>query len=275
MKILLPTNLSKSSQIAADFIVSFFGQRATYCLLNSYPFNYRSGFYDSFNNYKPENADVKMEQLKRESKRLQSKYGAQAISTKALYGDPVKDIFHTAEKEKINLIVVGYENFQNWNDGFKYRDNYSLGESPYPILLVPANYKPSMAKSIHYITDFSNTAISESMILIRFIARFSKASIKLYCFQNKEQDNRLDKWMIDKHLDGLEYSFQIIQSVDGGLEKLMTELKKKDNSLVIFDFKKNASMVFDVVQTEVKNNSFVKPLLLMPRGFEENLLRGA
>ena len=276
MNILLPTNLTKSSQVAADFAMSYFGHRASYCLLNSFPFIYRSGFYDSFNNYTPEHDEIPLEKLKRERKRLTDQHGTQAISLKALYGDPVKDIFRTAEEEDIDLIVLGNGNFLKWKDGFKYRDQYSLGDLPYPILVVPENYQHDSTKSLYYITDFSNTAISESMMLIRFIARFSKATIKLFCFENEDDDKGLDKWMVDKHLAGLDHSFEIIQNIDGGLKKLIDELKqRKDNSLVIFDFKKNNNPIFDAIENQVKDRSFVKPLLLMPKGFEENFLRGA
>ena len=273
MKILIPTNLSKSSKSATDFAMSYFGNRATYCLLNSFPLVYRSGFYDSFNNYSPQYDGVPMEKLKRERKKILAEYGDQNITLKALYGDPVKDIFQTAEEEKIDLIVLGYSSFLKWNDGFCYRDEHALHDLPFPILLVPENYTHSNAKSIHYVTDFSNKVISESMLLIHYIARFSKATIKLYCFENDDEDNGIEKWTVDKHLDGLDHTFEIIQSVEGGIKNLVKELGKEDNSLVVFDFQQSNNSMFDAIEKHVREQSFVKPLLLMPKGFEENCLQ--
>ncbi|MFT5777570.1 MAG: hypothetical protein ACI837_000506 [Crocinitomicaceae bacterium] len=274
MKILIPTNLSKSSQSATHFALSYFGHRAAYCLLNSFPLVYRSGFYDSFNKYSPQHDGIPLEKLKRERKQLLEKYGDQIITLKALYGDPVKDIFQTAEEEKIDLIVLGYGSFLKWNDGFSYRDQHALHDLPYPILLVPENYTHSNSKSIYYVTDFSNAIISESMLLIRYIARFSKATIKLYCFENNDVDNGLDKWTIDKHLDGIDHTFEIIQSVEGGLNKFVEELRKEDHSLVIFDFQQSDNPMFNTIERHVSEQSFVKPLLLMPKNFEENCLQG-
>lgn len=273
MKILIPTNLSKSSKSATDFAMSYFGHRATYCLLNSFPLVYRSGFYDSFNNYSPEYDGVPMEKLKRERKKLLAKYGDQIITLKALYGDPVKDIFQTAEEEKIDLIVLGYSSFLKWNDGFSYRDQHALHDLPFPILLVPENYTHSNTKSIYYVTDFSNTTTSESIHLIRYIARNSKAKIKLYCFENNDEDNGIEKWMVDKHLDGLDHTFEIIQTIEGGVNKLVDELRKKDNSLVIFDFQQSNNPMFNAIEQHVSEQSFVKPLLLMPKGFDEKCLQ--
>ncbi|MFT4661509.1 MAG: hypothetical protein ACI8XB_001786 [Patiriisocius sp.] len=275
MKILIPTNLSKSSLSATHLALSYFGHRATYCLLNSFPLVYRSGFYDSFNNYSPQHGGIPMERLKRERKKLLEKYGDQIITLKALYGDPVKDIFQTAEEEKIDLIVLGYSSFLKWNDGFSYRDQHALHDLPYPILLVPENYVHSNTKSIYYVTDFSNTVISESMLMIRYIARFSKATIKLYCFENIDDDNGIDKWMVDKYLEGLTHTFEIIQNLEGGLSKLVEELSTDDNSLVIFDFQQSDNPMFNTIEKHVCEQSFVKPLLLMPKSFEDNYLRGA
>ncbi|MFT6982130.1 MAG: hypothetical protein ACJAUD_000897 [Crocinitomicaceae bacterium] len=135
---------------------------------------------------------------------------------------------------------------------------------------MPENYTHSRAKSINYVTDFSNKVLSESMLLIHYIARFSKATIKLYCFENNNEDNGLEKWMADKHLDGLDHTFEIIQSVEEGIKKLVKELRKEDNSLVVFDFQQSNNSMFDAIEKHVREQSFVKPLLLMPKSFEEN-----
>lgn len=275
MKILIPTNLSKASQDAADFALSYFGYRASYCLLNSYPLMYRSGFYDSLTQYTPEHDDVPMEQLKRERKRLVQKFGDRDIHLKAFYGDPVADIFKTAEEENAYLVVLGYASFKKWNDAFKYRKDHALQDLPYPILLVPENHTQKTTKTVYYITDFSNSAISDSMSILRDIARFSRATIKLFCFEGINEERGLEKWMIDKYLGEIEHTFEFIRDKKDGLDKLNKELQTKEHALVIIDNQSHTNTLMSSLEKFVNQQAVLKPMLLMPNSFEDKSLRGA
>lgn len=275
MKILVPSNMTKSSQVAADFAVSFFGNGASYLLLNSFPFAYRSGFYDSISNYTPEHDEIPLEKLKRERKRLNQTFGESEIEVKAMYGDPVEDIHKVAQEEKIDLIVVGYANFKKWKDGLSYRNQHVVMDLPYPIVLVPENHNYEATKKLYYVTDFSNDTESESAQLIRGIAQLSEAEITLYCFERTPDDHSIEKWMLDKYLGGLEHTFKMIPNFETGLHNLIEELKKEENAFIVFDFKTDQNVLFETIEKNVDNQLHVKPLLLMPKRYQTTLSRGA
>ncbi len=275
MKILVPSNMTKSSQVAADFALSFFGNGASYLLLNSFPFAYRSGFYDSINNYTPEHDEIPLEKLKRERKRLIQKFGESEIDIKALYGNPVEDIQKVAQQEKVDLIVVGFSNFKKWKDGLSYRNQHAVMDLPYPIVLVPENHQYEATKKLYYVTDFSNNIESESTQLIRGIAQLSEAEIMLYCFEKTPNDHSIEKWMLDKYLGGLEHTFKLIPNLQSGLSSLMEELKKEENAFIVFDFKTDQNALFENIESNVNNQLYVKPLLLMPKRYKNSLSRGA
>ncbi|NVK65605.1 MAG: universal stress protein [Flavobacteriales bacterium] len=275
MKILVPSNMTKSSQVAADFALSFFGNGASYLLLNSFPFAYRSGFYDSINNYTPEHDEIPLEKLKRERKRLIQKFGESEIDIKALYGNPVEDIQKVAQQEKVDLIVVGFSNFKKWKDGLSYRNQHAVMDLPYPIVLVPENHQYEATKKLYYVTDFSNNIESESTQLIRGIAQLSEAEITLYCFEKTPDDHSIEKWMLDKYLGGLEHTFKLIPNLQSGLSSLMEELKKEENAFIVFDFKTDQNALFENIESNVNNQLYVKPLLLMPKRYKNSLSRGA
>lgn len=267
--------MTKSSQVAADFALSFFGNGASYLLLNSFPFAYRSGFYDSINNYTPEHDEIPLEKLKRERKRLIQKFGESEIDIKALYGNPVEDIQKVAQQEKVDLIVVGFSNFKKWKDGLSYRNQHAVMDLPYPIVLVPENHQYEATKKLYYVTDFSNNIESESTQLIRGIAQLSEAEIMLYCFEKTPNDHSIEKWMLDKYLGGLEHTFKLIPNLQSGLSSLMEELKKEENAFIVFDFKTDQNALFENIESNVNNQLYVKPLLLMPKRYKNSLSRGA
>lgn len=275
MKILVPSNMTKSSQVAADFALSFFGNGASYLLLNSFPFAYRSGFYDSINNFTPEHDEIPLEKLKRERKRLIQAFGESEIDIKAMYGDPVEDIQKVAQQEQVDLIVVGFSNFKKWKDGLSYRNQHAVMDLPFPIVLVPENHHYQATKKLYYVTDFSNNIESESAQLIRGIAQLSEAEITLYCFEKTPDDHSIEKWMLDKYLGGLEHTFKLIPNLETGLSNLIEELKKEENAFIVFDFKTDQNALFDNIESNVNNQLYVKPLLLMPKRYKNSLSRGA
>ncbi len=275
MKILVPSNMTKSSQVAADFALSFFGNGASYLLLNSFPFAYRSGFYDSINNFTPEHDEIPLEKLKRERKRLIQAFGESEIDIKAMYGDPVEDIQKVAQQEQVDLIVVGFSNFKKWKDGLSYRNQHAVMDLPFPIVLVPENHHYQATKKLYYVTDFSNNIESESAQLIRGIAQLSEAEITLYCFEKTPDDHSIEKWMLDKYLGGLEHTFKLIPNLETGLSNLTEELKKEENAFIVFDFKTDQNALFENIESNVNNQLYVKPLLLMPKRYKNSLSRGA
>ncbi len=81
--------------------------------------------------------------------------------------------------------------------------------------------------------------------------------------------------MLDKSLDGLDRSFKVIPNVKTGLINLLKELSKKENARVVFDFENDENALIETIEHCMNKQRNVKPLLLMPKVIEKNLLRGA
>lgn len=270
-KILLPTNLSQSACDAADFILSLLGRNAEYELLNSFPLVYRSGFYDSFQNYTPEYDEIPIEKLKRERNRLLKKFGNQSIEIKAMYGDPVKDLIKTAENDA-DLVVMGEDQFYGWSQQRISKVKTSMVQLEIPLIFVPPSNAFEKVDAVVLIQDADSKSGDASVQLMQELCKVAGIFFQVVVFQNESNNDLMSvqhEWktikadselVILKNLDDLNTSF--IESI-------------KPNSIIVSNIEYNDVRLADAIQNLFEDKAIVQTKLLMPRKSNVNFLRGA
>ncbi|XOV69184.1 MAG: universal stress protein [Fluviicola sp.] len=270
-KILLPTNLSQSACDAADFIVSFLGRNAEYELLNSFPLVYRSGFYDSFQNYTPDYDEIPMEKLKRERNRLIKKFGNQSIDIKAMYGDPVQDLIKTAENSA-DLVVMGEEQFSSWSHQKISKVETAMVHLEIPLIFVPAMESFEKVHRVIFIQDATSKHRVESMELLRQLCSVSKASFEVIVVEDESTQDETN-WMSKFTIEDTSKEIQIVKNRVELSELLADTLDAY--SIIVSNVEFDDSRLAESIQKLFEDKAIIQTKLLMPRKSSENFLRGA
>jgi len=270
-KILLPTNLSQSACDAADFILSLLGRNAEYELLNSFPLVYRSGFYDSFQNYTPEYDEIPIEKLKRERNRLLKKFGNQSIEIKAMYGDPVKDLIKTAENDA-DLVVIGEDQFYGWSQQKISKVKTSMVQLEIPLIFVPPSNAFEKVDSVVLIQDAESRSGLESIELMQHLCKVARVGFKVIVLCNEEKGDLMSlqhKWnAVDPNSDLLRVKNEgdLNASLAGAIQP---------NSIIVSNIEYDDVRLADAIQNLFEDKAIVQTKLLMPRKSSVNFLRGA
>lgn len=270
-KILLPTNLSQSACGAADFIISFLGRNAEYELLNSFPLVYRSGFYDSFQNYTPDYDEIPMEKLKRERNRLINKFGNQSIEIKAMYGDPVRDLIKTAENSA-DLVVIGEEQFTSWSHQKIAKVKTAMVHLEIPLIFVPNMESFEKVHRVIFIQDATSKYRMESMKLLRELCGVSGAAFQAIIVDDESTPGEVNL-MSKFTLDHTHKEIQIVKNRVELNELLIDTLDA--HSIIVSNIEFEDSRLADSIQKLFENQAIVQTKLLMPKTSSENFLRGA
>ncbi|MCR9172056.1 MAG: universal stress protein [bacterium] len=270
-KILLPTNLSQSACDAADFIVSFLGRNAEYELLNSFPLVYRSGFYNSFQNYTPDYDEIPLEKLKRERNRLIKKFGNQSIEIKAMYGDPVRDLIKTAENSA-DLVVMGEEQFSGWSYQKVSKVETAMVHLEIPLIFVPNMDAFERVDRVVLIQDSTSKYRSESMELLRQLCDVSGAQFQVVYVDDESTCEEVilkTKWSLE---DTTEEITIVKNRLD--LNELLADTLNP-HTIIVSNIEFNDSRLAESIQKLFEDKAIVQTKLLMPKKSNENFLRGA
>lgn len=258
-RILLPTNLSQSACDAADFIVSFLGRNAQYELLNSFPLVYRSGFYDSFQNYTPDYDEIPLEKLKRERNRLIKKFGNQAIEIKAMYGDPVRDLIKAAENSA-DLVIMGEEQFSGWSYQKISKVKTAMVHLEIPLIFVPAMDSFEKVDRVIFIQEATSKHRVESVELLRQLCHISGAELQV--IMTNDESAALDIKETNTVTSKNELNELLKDTLDA-------------SSIIVSNIEFGDSLFTDSVQQLFGDKAIVQTKLLMPKKSSENFLRGA
>ncbi|GAB5418536.1 MAG: hypothetical protein Crog4KO_02930 [Crocinitomicaceae bacterium] len=270
-KILLPTNLTPSALNAADFIVSLLGRNAEYELLNSFPLTYRSGFYDTFQNYAPDYDEIPLEKLKRERNRLIKKFGNQSIEIKAMYGDPVRDLINSSGNS-VDLVVLGEEQFSGWNYQKISKVKTSMIHLEIPLIFVPNLDSFDKVGSVLLIQDVTSRNKTESIKLMRQLCAVSGVPFLAILV---DEESTADQVVMKSNLNFLEEEEEV-KIVRNRL--ILNELlldTVDSNSIIVSNIQHDDTKLAEHLQHLFEDRVIVQTKLLMPKSVNENLLRGA
>jgi len=227
---------------------------------------YRSGFYDSFQNYTPDYDEIPMEKLKRERSRLINKFGDQAIEIKALYGDPVSDLIRTAENSA-DLVVIGEEQFTGWSYQKMSKVKTAMIHLEIPLILVPEMDSFEKIEQVVLIQENGAKHGMESMELIRRLCRISGVRFQTIILGERQDLNNTNR--ADERNDDIHFA-QDIDEINVLLKDTI-----KTNAIVVSNIEYQDSRFSDSIGALFKDNRITQTKLLMPEKSIENFLRGA
>lgn len=257
MKVIIPTNFSKSAQNIVDFICKTFGSDATYLLLNSFQMNYKSSINNSIHGFASNKDEVYERKMKMEELRLKEKFAYPNIRIESAYGDVIDSLWKLAKKEDAHLVVMNYSSFSLWKQEFENRWDV-------PLVFVPDHLEVASSQAIYYITDFSNTVDAHGLALVKKLALNSQSHIRLFCLEEQTSDKDIEKWSMDQELLDVEHDFEYVPNWQEGTKKIMQELETSLVRLFVIDFKKLNNDFFQGIERKIKRKTLVKPMLILP-----------
>ena len=263
--------MSQSACDAADFIVSFLGRNAEYELLNSFPLVYRSGFYDSFQNYTPDYDEIPLEKLKRERNRLIKKFGNQSIEIKAMYGDPVRDLIQTAENSA-DLVVIGEEQFSSWSHQKVSKVKTAMVHLEIPLIFVPNLDGFEKVNRVIFIQETSSKHRIASMELLSRLCSVSKAAFQVIIVDDESGQNGI-QLMSRFELNDTDNEIQVVKNrVE--LSQLLHDILDAQ-TIIVSNIEFEDTTLAESIQRLFEDRAIVQTKLLMPKKSSENFLRGA
>lgn len=199
--------------------------------------------------------------------KLRSKYLTAKNISLVKIGDPIDEIFDTANKNKSQLIIMG----THGSSGLKrllFGSNTSdvISKSNIPVLAIPQRYKFKKINTIVYASDLKNT-INELKHIIP-IAKQLDATIEVLNLNYSSSENENKNSILDKKIKSLSYKKIILVEQKASFEKTMIEqiknylVKRKPQILVMFPENKAwFDKLFVSSKTEELANQLKLPLL--------------
>lgn len=257
MKVIIPTNFSKSAQALVDFVFKVMGPETNYVLVSSFHVNYKSSINNSIHRFTINVDQVYARKIELELARLDKKFAYQNVKIESISGEDLDSLWDFSEKENADLIVLKQSKYAFWKQKFQSQRNIS-------IMFVPDNVVLDSFGSINYITNFSNSSKTNRLEIIRKLAKNNHSNIRLFCFNDSSDEYDIEKWNVDQELLDIEHDFEFVEDKNQISIKVMEQLESNLIQLFVLDFKKLNNDFFQGIERKIIRKTLVKPMIILP-----------